>query len=162
MGSNPKTPTALRIITGKLSFKKLPSLKLSAAFPEGKASTMSWNNQIAAEEGNNMVSEAENVPKSIQLPQAPILGPFNMIHRLAESSSHLGNQNIAHNTELCDGKHHALSLSGYVRHLETNTKMFSTSLKCLTGFIMQHPLRGCPIEQFPTILGVGSYVWNLL
>ena len=41
MGSDPKTPTAPRIITGKLSSKRLPSLKLSAAFPKGKASTMS-------------------------------------------------------------------------------------------------------------------------
>jgi len=40
--------------------------------------------------------------------------------------------------------------------------MLSTSLKCHTGFIKQHPLGGRPIEQFPTILGVGSYVWNLL
>ena len=85
-----------------------------------------------------------------------------MIHGSAESSSHLGNQNIAHNNELWDGEHHALSLFGYFGHLETDTKMLSTSLKCLTGFIKQHPLRGCPIEQFSTILGVGSYVWNLL
>jgi len=80
----------------------------------------------------------------------------------AESSSYLGNQNIAYNTELWNGKHHALSLSGYSGHLETDTKIFFTSLKCLTGFIKQHPLEGCPIEQFPTILKVGSYVWNLL
>ena len=85
-----------------------------------------------------------------------------MIHRLAESSSLLGNQNITHNKELWDGEHHALSLSGYSEHLKTNTKMLSTSLKRLTGFIKQHPLGGRPIEQFPTILGVGSYVWNLL
>ena len=85
-----------------------------------------------------------------------------MIHGSAESSSHLGNQNITHNNELWDGEHHALSLSGYSGHLETDTKMLSTSLKRLTGFIKQHPLGGCPIEQFPTILGVGSYVWNLL
>ena len=85
-----------------------------------------------------------------------------MIHRSAESSSHLGNQNIAHNNELWDGKHHVLSLSGYSGHLETDTKMLSISLKCLTGFVKQHPLGGHPIEQFPTILGVGSYVWNLL
>ena len=81
---------------------------------------------------------------------------------LTESSFHLGNQNIAHNNELWDGEHHALSLSGFSEHLETDTKMLSTSLKCLTGFIKQHPLGRCPIEQFPTILGVGSYVWNLL
>ena len=161
VGSDPKMPTAPRVITGKLSFKKLPPLKLPAAFPEGKASTMSWDNKVAAEEGNNMVSRAENVPKSTQLPQAPMLGPLNMIHGSAESSSHFGNQNIAHNNELWDGEHHALLLSGFSGHLETDTKMFSISLKCLTGFIKQHPLGGCPIEQFPTILGVGSYVWNL-
>jgi len=27
--------------------------------------------------------------------------------------------------------------------------MLSTSLKCLTGFIKQHSLRGCPIELKP-------------
>ena len=85
-----------------------------------------------------------------------------MIYGSAESSSLLGNQNIAHNNELWDGEHHALSLSEYSRHLETDTKMLSTSLKCLTGFIKQHPLGGCPIKQFSTILEVGSYVWNLL
>ena len=67
MGSNPKTSTAPRVITDKLSFKKLPFLKLPTVFPEEKASTMSWDDQIAAEEGNNMVSGAENVPKSTQL-----------------------------------------------------------------------------------------------
>ena len=162
VGSNPKTPTAPRVIIGKLSFKKLPPLKLPAAFPSEKASTMSWNNQVAAEEGNNMISRAENAPKSAQVHQAPMLGPLNMIYRSAESSSHLGNQNIAHNKELWDGEHHTLLLSEYSGHLETDTKMFSTSLKRLTGFIKQYPLGWCPIEQFPTILGVGSYVWNLL
>ena len=41
VGSDPKMPTAPRVITGKLFFKKLPPLKLPAAFPEGKAPTMS-------------------------------------------------------------------------------------------------------------------------
>ena len=45
MGSDPRMPTIPRVTTGKLSFKRLPSLKLPAAFPapipEGKASTMS-------------------------------------------------------------------------------------------------------------------------
>jgi len=40
--------------------------------------------------------------------------------------------------------------------------MLSSSLKRLACFVKQHPLGGRPIEQFPTILGVGSYVWNLL
>ena len=96
------------------------------------------------------------------MPQAPILGPLNMIHRLAESSSQLGNQNIAHNNELWDSKHYALSLSRYSGHLKTDIKILSTSLKCLTGFIKQHSLGGYPIEELPTILGVSSYVWNLL
>ena len=65
MDSDPKTPTTPRLITSKLSFKKLPPLKLPAAFPEGKAYTMSWDNQVAAEEGSNLGSGAENVPKSI-------------------------------------------------------------------------------------------------
>ena len=37
VGSDPKMPTAPRIITGKLSSKRLPSLKFPTAFPEGKA-----------------------------------------------------------------------------------------------------------------------------
>ena len=81
-----------------------------------------------------------------------------MIHGLAESSSLSENQNITYNNELWDGEHYALSLSGYSEHLETNTKMLSSSLKYLACFIKQHPLEGHPIEQFPTILGVGSYV----
>ena len=82
-----------------------------------------------------MVSEAENAPKSTQVLQAPMLGPLNIIHGSAESSSHLGNQNIAHNTEHWDGEYHALSLSGYSGHLETDTKILSTSLKHLIGLI---------------------------
>ena len=109
-----------------------------------------------------MISRAENALKSAQILQVPVFGPLNMIHGSAKSSSQLGNQNITHNTELQHSEHHALSLSGYSGHLETDTKMLSTSLKCLTGFIKQHPLGGRSIEQFPTILGVGSYVWNLL
>ena len=135
MGSDPKTPTAPRVITGKLTSKRLPSLKLSAAFPEVKASTMSWNDQIAAKESRNMVSGAENAPKSTQIPQAPVLGLLNMIYESAESSSHLGNQNITHNNELWDSEHHTLLLFGYSEHLETDTKMLSTSLKYLAGFI---------------------------
>ena len=68
MGSGPKMPTVPRVTTGELSLKKLPPLKLPAAFPEGKASTMSWNDQVAAEEGSSLVSGAENAPKSTQLP----------------------------------------------------------------------------------------------
>ena len=40
--------------------------------------------------------------------------------------------------------------------------MLFSSLKYLACFIKQYPLGGHPIEQFPTILEVSSYVWNLL
>jgi len=74
----------------------------------------------------------------------------------------LGNQNIVHNNELWNGEYHALLLSGYSGHLETGTKMLSFSLKHLVCFIKQHPLGGPYIEQSPIVLGVGSYIWNLL
>ena len=44
MGSNPKTSTTPRIVTGKLS-KRVPSLKLSATFPVlilKEKALMSW------------------------------------------------------------------------------------------------------------------------
>ena len=40
LGSNPKTPTAPRVVIGKLS-KRVPPLKLSTTFSEGKTFTMS-------------------------------------------------------------------------------------------------------------------------
>ena len=47
MGSDPKIPTASRMITNKHSSKRLSSLKLPTAFPtlifKEKASIMSWN-----------------------------------------------------------------------------------------------------------------------
>ena len=85
-----------------------------------------------------------------------------MTHGLAESSSQLGIQNITDNTELWDGEHYVLSLSSYSRHLETDIKMLFSFLKYLICFIKQHPLREYFIKQFSTILGVNSYIWNLL
>ena len=200
MGSDPKTPTAPRVTTGKLSFKKLPSLKLPAAFPEGKTSTMSWNDQVSAEEGRCLVFGLETAPQAAQRPQAPMLGPFNMIHGSAESAPQLGREcdvtsqhnvtrdcdlmehdydtsshtlshsvicdsvtyNVTHDTDLWDGDHHVMSLSGCDMHLEADAKVLATSLKHLACFIQKRPLKGCPIEQFPSVLGIGSYVWRLL
>jgi len=62
VGSDSKTPTALRVITSKLSSKKVPSLKLLAAFPDGKASIMSWNDQMSAEKGRDLVFGLEIAP----------------------------------------------------------------------------------------------------
>jgi len=54
---------------------------------------------------------------------------------LSESKTVNFNRNFAHDTELWDGDHHVLLLSGYSRNLETNTKMFSLSFKYLIYFI---------------------------
>ena len=55
-----------------------------------------------------------------------------------------------------------LSLSGYSRYLETDAKMLSLFLKYLTQFIIKYSLEEQSVDQFSTILGVRSYVWNLL
>ena len=84
-------------------------------------------------------------------------------HTLSHSMTHDSvTHNVTYNSDLWDGDHHALSLSEYSRHLETDTKMLTTLLRYLACFVKQHPLEGHSIEQFPTILGVSSYVWNLL
>jgi len=63
---------------------------------------------------------------------------------------------------LWDGDHHVTSLSGCDIHLEADAKVLATSLKRLACFIQKHPLKGRPIEQFPSVLEIGSYVWRLL
>ena len=47
-------------------------------------------------------------------------------------------------------------------HLEADAKVLATSLKRLACFIQKRPLKGRPTEQFPSVLGIGSYVWRLL
>jgi len=47
-------------------------------------------------------------------------------------------------------------------HLEADAKVLTTSLIHLACFIQKHPLKGHLIKQFPSILGIGSYVWRLL
>ena len=49
MGSDSKISTTPRVITSKLFSKRLPSLKISAAFSDENTSTVSWDNQVAAE-----------------------------------------------------------------------------------------------------------------
>jgi len=45
-----------KVTTSKLSFKRLLSLKL---IPEKKVSTMSWNDQISAKKGRDLVFRPE-------------------------------------------------------------------------------------------------------
>ena len=54
------------------------------------------------------------------------------------------------------------SLSGCDMYLEADAKMLTTSLRYLACFIQKHPLKSRPIEQFLSILRIGSYVWRLL
>ena len=54
------------------------------------------------------------------------------------------------------------SLSGCDMHLEANAKVLAISLRCLVCFIQKRSLKSRPIEQFPSVLGIGSYVWRLL
>ena len=70
--------------------------------------------------------------------------------------------NVTHDTDLWDGDHHVTLLSGCDMHLEADAKVLATSLKRLACFIQKRPLKGRPIEQFPSVLGIGSYVWRLL
>ena len=105
VGSDPKTLTIPRVTTGKLSSKRLPSLKLPTTFlaliPEGKASTMSWDDQVSAEEGRDLVFKLETAS------QALMLRPFNIIYELAESAPQLGRGCDV--TCDCDTSSHTLS-----------------------------------------------------
>ena len=60
------------------------SAAFTASIPEETASTMSWDDQVSAEESRDLV---KNAPKSTQRFQAFMLGLSNLIHRSAESSS---------------------------------------------------------------------------
>ena len=55
-----------------------------------------------------------------------------------------------------------ISLSGCDIHLEADAKVLTTSSMCLIYFIQKCPLKSYPIEQFPSILEIGSYIWRLL
>ena len=70
--------------------------------------------------------------------------------------------NVTHDTDLWDGDHHVTSLSGCDMHLEADAKVLATSLKRLACFIQKRSLKGRSIEQFPSVLGISSYVWRLL
>ena len=85
----PRTPTASRIITGKLSYR-IASLQLPAApspsAPEGRTHSMSWDDQVSAEESRGLASGV------ICAPQASLstsLMPHGPNHRTAESSSEI-------------------------------------------------------------------------
>jgi len=64
-----KTPTALRMTTGRLFSRKIPSLKLPATFTsilEGTAYIISQDDQVSAKKNRNLVSGGENALQSAQ------------------------------------------------------------------------------------------------
>ena len=84
-------------------------------------------------------------------------------HTLSHSVTHNSvTHNITHDTDLWDGDHYVMSLFNCDTHLETDTKVPAISLRCLACFIQKCPFKGCPIEQFPSVLEIGFYVWRLL
>ena len=82
----PRTPTASRIITDKLSHRIAP-LQLPAApspsAPEGRIHSMSWDDQVSAEESRGLAS---GVTSASQAPLLTSLMPHGPNHRTAESS----------------------------------------------------------------------------
>jgi len=70
-----------------------------------------------AKESIDLVFREENIFKSTQRLQTSMFRLSNLIHRSAELSSQLENENIAYNTELWNGDHYVLLLSGYSIHL---------------------------------------------
>ena len=70
VGSNPKMLTTPRVITSKLSSKRLSFLKLPTAFPtlipKEKVFTMSWNDQVSAEEDRDLIFRLEIASQIIQ------------------------------------------------------------------------------------------------
>ena len=94
-----------------------------------------------------------------------MLGLLNMIHGSAESApqlerecdmmhdsdtlSHSVTHNVTHDSDLWNGDHHALLLSGFSGHLETDTKMLSSSLKHLACFVKQHLWEGALLSNSP-------------
>ena len=83
----PRTPTASRIITGKLSHRIAP-LQLPAApspsAPEGRTHSMSWDDQVSAEESRGLASGVISVP---QTPLSTSLMSHGPNYGTAESSS---------------------------------------------------------------------------
>ena len=85
----PRTPTASRIIIGKLSHR-IASLQLPAApspsAPEGRTHSISWDDQISAEESKGLAS---GVICALQAPLSTSLMPHGPNHGTAESSSEI-------------------------------------------------------------------------
>jgi len=83
----PRTSTASRIITSKLSYRiaplQLPATPSSSA-PGRRTYSMSWDDQVSAEKSRGLASGVICAP---QVPLSTSLMPHSPNHRIAESSS---------------------------------------------------------------------------
>jgi len=151
---------------------------------------MSWNDQVSAKESRGLASGviyAPQAPLSTSLmPHGPNHGTAELSFLVEGSSAVTGDYDIlvirdhdslpqasqqvtsdivtpdvTHDCDLWDGKHHVTSLSGHFDYLENDAKVLTSFILHIARFIQKHPIRSCPIEQFPPILGAGSIMWHL-
>jgi len=69
--------------------------------------------------------------------------------------------NVTHDSNLWDGEHHVIFLSGHFGYLENNAKVLASSVLRIARFIQKHLIGSRSIEQFPPILEAGSIMWHL-
>jgi len=91
---DPKMPTTSRVLAGKLSHRIVP-LQLPAApslsAPEGRNVSMSWDDQVAAEESKNSAS-GTSATSQASLPAG--LMPHGSNYGTAESSTQLDGSSV--------------------------------------------------------------------
>jgi len=105
----PRTPTASRIIIGKLSHRiapfQLPAAPSPSA-PEGRTHSMSWDNQVSAEESRSLAS---GVISALQAPLSTSLMPYGLNHGTAKSFSQVKGSSAVPGTcntlVICDYDH---------------------------------------------------------
>jgi len=71
-------------------------------------------------------------------------------------TSNIITHDVTHDSDLWDGDYHITFLFGHFGHLENDAKVLALFVLHIACFIQKHPIRSCPIEQFPPILGAGS------
>ena len=189
----PRTPTAFRIITGKLSHGIAP-LQLPAASspsaPEGKTHSMSWDDQVSAEESRGLafgVICAPQAPLSTSLmshsPNHGVAESFSLVEggstvagtcdtlvirdsdSLPQASqqvtSDIVTPDVTYDCNLWNGEHHVISLSSHFGYLENDAKVLASSILRIVRFIQKYSIGSRPIKQFSPILGKGSIMWHL-
>jgi len=99
----PRTPTASRIITGKLSHRiaslQLPTA-LSPSAPEGRTYSMSWDDQVSAEKSRGLASGVTSL-----IPHSPNHGTAESFSLVEDGSAVAGTCDVTVNCDIlviCD------------------------------------------------------------